>query len=83
MEIDIKHLQGHDMTERKKTDYPMIDHDQIIFGEMGRAGHKRCFPRGEFDIGKMDDGLYVLRISGENIIYWQGGSVSKLEKEFI
>lgn len=55
---------------------------ELVLGKMENAGYRRCFLKEEFDIRKMSNGLYVLIITNKDVIYWQGGNVSKLEKEF-
>lgn len=68
----------------KNNDMPIIqDGDkELVLGKMEHAGYRRCFLKEEFDIRKMSNGLYVLIITNKDVIYWQGGNVSKLEKEF-
>ena len=68
----------------KNNDMPIIpDGDkELVLGKMENAGYGRCFLKEEFDIRKMSNGLYVLIITNKDVIYWQGGNVSKLEKEF-
>lgn len=68
----------------KNNDIPIIpDGDKkLVLGKMENAGYRRCFLKEEFDIRKMPNGLYVLIITNKDAIYWQGGNVSKLEKEF-
>lgn len=68
----------------KNNDMPIIqDGDkELVLGKMENAGYRRCFLKEEFDIRKMSNGLYVLIITNKDVIYWQGGNVSKLEKEF-